>query len=128
MPISRIQAAQAIFDDYNASHGRINGVESTAATAFARYRALARDFPDFEKAVERRQGDILSLDALRCLDASGWADGVMVILPIWHRVTKDEVMKFSPKLADLVALNSSIKSIQEIAAKLADEALDGKNG
>jgi len=52
--------------------------------------------------------------------------GVKVILPIWHRVTKDEVMKFSPTLADRVALNSSIKSIQEIAAELADVALDGK--
>jgi hypothetical protein len=54
-------------------------------------------------------------------------NGVKVILPIWHRVTKDEVMKFSPTLADRVALNSSIKSIQEIAAELADVALDGKN-
>jgi len=49
-----------------------------------------------------------------------------VILPIWHRVTKDEVMKFSPTLADRVALNSSIKSIQEIAVELASVALDGK--
>ena len=55
-------------------------------------------------------------------------NGVKVILPIWHRVTKDEVMKFSPTLADRVALNSSIKSIQEIAAELADVALDGENG
>lgn len=55
-------------------------------------------------------------------------NGVKVILPIWHRVTKDEVMRFSPTLADRVALNSSIKSIQEIAAELADVALDGKNG
>lgn len=54
-------------------------------------------------------------------------NGVKVILPIWHRVTKDEVMKFSPTLADRIALNSSIKSIQEIAAELADVALDGKN-
>jgi len=46
-------------------------------------------------------------------------DGVKIILPIWHRLTKDEVMQFSPSLADRVALNSSIKSIQEIAAELA---------
>ena len=54
-------------------------------------------------------------------------NGVKVVLPIWHRVTKDEVMRFSPTLADRVALNSSIKSIQEIAAELASVALDGKN-
>jgi len=53
-------------------------------------------------------------------------NGAKVILPIWHRVTKDEVMKFSPTLADRVALNSSIKSIQEIAVELASVALDGK--
>jgi hypothetical protein len=53
--------------------------------------------------------------------------GVKVILPIWHRVTKDEVMKFSPTLADRVALNSSINSIQEMANKLAEVALETKN-
>lgn len=52
--------------------------------------------------------------------------GVKVILPIWHRVTKDEVLRFSPTLADKVALNSSLKSIGEIAADLAAVALDGK--
>jgi hypothetical protein len=52
-------------------------------------------------------------------------NGVKVILPIWHRVTKDEVIEYSPTLADRVALNSSIKSIQEIATELAKVALDG---
>lgn len=53
--------------------------------------------------------------------------GVKVILPVWHLVTKDEVLKFSPTLADRVALNSSLNSIQEIAGKLAAVALDGKS-
>lgn len=48
--------------------------------------------------------------------------GVKVILPVWHRVTKDEVMKFSPTLADRVALNSSMQGVSEIASKLAEVA------
>lgn len=47
-------------------------------------------------------------------------DGRKVILPIWHKVSKDEVKSFSPSLADRVALNSSIMSVSEIAEELAD--------
>lgn len=49
-------------------------------------------------------------------------DGAKVILPIWHRVTKDEVMKYSPTLADRVAINSSILSVDDIARQLAEVA------
>lgn len=45
-------------------------------------------------------------------------NGMKVILPIWHKVSKDEVQKFSPSLADKVALNSSVYSIKEIAEKI----------
>lgn len=45
-------------------------------------------------------------------------EGTKVILPIWHKVTKDEVMQFSPTLVDKVALNSALLSIDEMAAKL----------
>lgn len=50
-------------------------------------------------------------------------DGRKMILPIWHRVTKSEVIKFSPTLADKVALNSSVHSIEEIAQLIADVVL-----
>ena len=46
--------------------------------------------------------------------------GHKMILPIWHKVSKDEVISFSPTLADKVALNSSINSIEEIALQLAE--------
>jgi len=46
--------------------------------------------------------------------------GGKVILPIWHKVSKDEVLQFSPTLADKVALNTSISSISEIAKQLAE--------
>lgn len=47
-------------------------------------------------------------------------EGRKVILPIWHKVTIDEVRRYSPTLADKVAINSSLYSIEEIARKLAD--------
>lgn len=45
-------------------------------------------------------------------------NGIKVILPIWHNVTRDEVLSFSPSLADKVALNTAIYSLQEIAIEL----------
>lgn len=69
---------------------------------------FAKNWPQYE------------LDGLVARETSG----AKVILPIWHRVTKDEVMKYSPTLADRVALNSSMNSIQEIAANLAKVAHD----
>lgn len=52
-------------------------------------------------------------------------EGRKVILPIWHKVTKDEVLAHSPTLADKVALNSSLQSIQEIAAEISGVAKGG---
>lgn len=40
------------------------------------------------------------------------------ILPIWHKVSKDEVASYSPILADKIALNTSMKSIDEISDAL----------
>ncbi len=45
-------------------------------------------------------------------------DGHKVILPIWHKITKDEVLKFSPTLADKMALNTSIHTIEDIINSL----------
>lgn len=40
------------------------------------------------------------------------------ILPIWHKVTREEVVQFSPVLADVFALKTSERSIEEIAYEL----------
>ncbi len=45
-------------------------------------------------------------------------NGVKVILPIWHKVTRDEVLSYSPALADKFAFNTSSMSINEIAEEL----------
>jgi hypothetical protein len=42
----------------------------------------------------------------------------MRILPIWHKVSKDEVARYSAPLADKVAPNTSLKSAAEIADEL----------
>jgi hypothetical protein len=47
-------------------------------------------------------------------------NGHKVILPIWHKITKDEVLRFSPALADKMALNTSIHSINDIIKALKD--------
>lgn len=46
--------------------------------------------------------------------------GEQVILPLWHRITKNEVMAQSPSLADKVARNTSDFTIEEIANEIAD--------
>jgi hypothetical protein len=47
-------------------------------------------------------------------------NGGKVILPIWHKVSKDEVMGYSPTLADRVALITATYTIEEIAHELGD--------
>ncbi len=47
-------------------------------------------------------------------------EGEKVILPIWHKVTKNQIIQYSPMLADKLALSSESMSIDEIAKKLSD--------
>lgn len=54
------------------------------------------------------------LDGLVTMETRGSAQ----ILPIWHKVSKDEVAAYSPTLADKVALNTSMMSVGQIAAEL----------
>lgn len=53
-------------------------------------------------------------------------NGHKMILPIWHKVTKNDVINFSPALADKVALNTSLNSVEEIARLLAEVILEDK--
>lgn len=60
------------------------------------------------------------LDGMNALEMNGRK----MILPIWHKTSKSEVIKFSPSLADKVALNSSLMTIEEIAKELAEVVLE----
>ncbi len=46
--------------------------------------------------------------------------GGKVILPIWHKVSKNEVLGYSPSLADKVALSTSQYTVEELADRLVD--------
>ena len=71
---------------------------------------------------------VLSRDFIK----KGWAnyelDGIIskavsgeqVMLPIWHEITKQEIIAYSPSLADKVARNTSSYTIDEIANEIAE--------
>ena len=46
--------------------------------------------------------------------------GQQILLPIWHNITKQEVIDYSPSLADKVARNTSQDTLDEIAQEIAD--------
>jgi hypothetical protein len=46
--------------------------------------------------------------------------GEQVLLPVWHKVTKEEVIAYSPSLADKLARNTAIHTIGEIATEIAE--------
>jgi hypothetical protein len=47
-------------------------------------------------------------------------DGRRRLLPIWHDITKEELLAQSPSLVDRVALNTATLTIDEIASQIAD--------
>lgn len=46
-------------------------------------------------------------------------NGEKVILPIWHKISKNEVLGFSPIIADMLAINTTDFTIDEIAEQIA---------
>lgn len=46
-------------------------------------------------------------------------NGEQIILPIWHNITKDELLKISPSLTDKFALSTTTMTLVEIADELA---------
>lgn len=47
-------------------------------------------------------------------------DGGQVLLPIWHNITKKEVVDYSPSLADKLARNTANYTVEEIADEIAE--------
>lgn len=45
--------------------------------------------------------------------------GEQILLPIWHKISKQEVINFSPSLADKVARNTANFTVDEIAIEIA---------
>jgi hypothetical protein len=46
------------------------------------------------------------------------SQGHKVVLPIWYEISRDDVIQFSPTLADIFAFNSKNMSVEEIAEAL----------
>lgn len=46
--------------------------------------------------------------------------GDQIILPIWHNITKKELLEFSPSLADKVARSTTTHTVEEIANEIAE--------
>lgn len=46
--------------------------------------------------------------------------GEQILLPIWHNVSKQEVIEYSPSLADKVARNTATHTVDEIATEIAE--------
>jgi hypothetical protein len=55
------------------------------------------------------------LDGLAARESTG----EQIILPLWHKLTKDEVISYSPTLADRLARSTSDHTIDEIAEEIA---------
>ena len=54
--------------------------------------------------------------------------GEQILLPVWHNVTKREVMDYSASLADRVARSTATHTVEEIAAEIVNvirNPLDG---
>ena len=65
---------------------------------------FGRDWPEYE------------LDGLVTKAVSG----EQVLLPIWHNVTKQQVVGYSPSLADRLARTTATQTVEEIAVEIAD--------
>ena len=45
-------------------------------------------------------------------------NGDQILLPIWHKISKQEVIDFSPSLADKLARNTAMHTVEEIAKEI----------
>jgi len=46
--------------------------------------------------------------------------GEQILLPIWHNITKQQVVDFSPSLADKVARSTATHTVEEIAKEISE--------
>ncbi len=100
------------FDEIKIKIGQSIRQEIEKGIAHARFGVVVLS-PDFFA----KQWTQAELDALFSKKMS---TGENLILPIWHRVTKDQVQAQSPLLAGILAINTSFMTVEEIADSIAD--------
>jgi hypothetical protein len=79
--------------------------------ANSRFGVVVLSHAFFAKEVPQRE-----LDGLVTRESTG----EQIILPIWHNISKDEVIKYSPTLADKIAARTADSTIHEIAVEIAE--------
>ncbi|MGV9843779.1 DUF1883 domain-containing protein [Streptomyces fungicidicus] len=79
--------------------------------ANSRFGIVILSRPFFEKGWPQYE-----LDGL----VTRYVTGQQNLLPIWHNITKDEVMAQSPSLADKLARSTAQYTVEEIAREIAD--------
>ncbi|HEX8645155.1 MAG TPA: TIR domain-containing protein [Allosphingosinicella sp.] len=107
----RTAGVEVWYDEFSMKLGDSLRRKIDQGLANSRFGLVILSTAFFEKEWPQKE-----LDGLVALEVAGRSR----ILPIWHKVSKDEVAKFSPTLADKVALNTSILSIDEIVKHLVD--------
>ena len=105
----RAAGAQVWYDDFSLRPGDSLRRSIDKGLGSSRFGIVVLSTHFFKKEWPQKE-----LDGLFQLESSGRSR----ILPIWHKVSKDEVASFSPTMADKLALNTSTKSVEEIVADL----------
>ena len=107
--ILRGKGAKVWYDTFELRVGSRLRREIERGLVSSRYGIVVASSHFFAKDWPQRE-----LDGLFSLDTQEQSN----ILPIWHKVTKDEVAKHSPILAGIVALNTGVQSVEDIATEL----------
>lgn len=105
----RAAGAEVWYDDFSLRPGDSLRRSIDKGLGSSRFGIVVLSTHFFKKEWPQKE-----LDGLFQLEASGRSR----ILPIWHKVSKDEVASFSPTMADKLAFNTSTKSVDEIVADL----------
>ena len=103
------KGASVWYDEFTLSVGDSLRREIDRGLASSQFGVVVLSEAFFKKEWPQRE-----LDGLVTLEIQGRSR----ILPIWHKVSLDEVARYSPTLADKVALNTSLKSVDDIADEL----------
>ena len=106
----RTEGLDIWYDEYEFQIGDNVRAKMDQGLLHSRYGLVVLSLTFFEKFWTQYE-----LDGLFARQSAG----EQVILPIWHRLTMDEIAQHSPSLTSTYALNSSIDSVEVIAHKVA---------
>lgn len=99
------------FDEFTMRIGSSLRREIDAGLANSRFGVVILSPAFFDKGWSNYE-----LDGLVTREVSGPGQ---IILPVWHRVTKDEIQSYSPSLADKLARSTHDATPEEIADEIA---------